>query len=138
MTVEIILTDTPHASDRDMIAAGLRSYNEAQAGPLNAHPLAVLIRDREQVVGGLWGRTFYRWLYVELLFVPDALRGSGLGRQLMERAEGEARARGCIGAHLDTFGFQAPTFYMELGYAVFGQLDDFPVGQTRFFLQKAL
>ena len=45
------------------------------------------------MIGGLWGRTVYDWLFVELLFVPDALRGRGVGSELMQRAEDEALKR---------------------------------------------
>jgi hypothetical protein len=39
---------------------------------------------------------------------------------------------------VDTYDFQALGFSERLGYAVFGRLDDFPAGHTRFFLQKSL
>jgi hypothetical protein len=41
-------------------------------------------------------------------------------------------------ALLDTFDFQALSFYARLGYEVFGRLDDFPKGHTRFFVAKTL
>jgi len=54
----------------------------------------------------------------------------------MLRAEAEARARGCIGIWLNTFSFQARGFYEKLGFTLIGQIDDYPVGHQRFFLQK--
>ena len=54
----------------------------------------------------------------------------------MRLAEAEAVRRGCKQAYLDTFDFQALDFYKNLGYQVFGTLDDFPEGHTRYFLQK--
>jgi hypothetical protein len=54
------------------------------------------------------------------------------------QAEQEAITRGCRGAWLDTFSFQARGFYERLGYAVFGTLDDYPPGQNRIFLHKVL
>jgi GNAT superfamily N-acetyltransferase len=89
-------------------------------------------------VGGLWGRTGYDWLFVELLFVPESMRGRGVGTDLMRRAEREAAARGCHGAWLDTFEFQARGFYERLGYECFGELQRYPVGSARFFLKKGL
>ena len=90
------------------------------------------------MVGGLWGRTAYEWLFVELLFVPESLRGRGVGAELMLRAEAEAIARGCHGAWLDTFAFQARRFYERLGYSCFGELNDYPVGSALYFMKKAL
>ena len=137
--MNIILTDVPDLGTRELILAGLVAHNEAHAGPREARPLAVLVRDEgARVVGGLWGWTAYGWLSIELLFLPPDLRGLDLGREVMRRAEDEARRRGCHGVWLDTFGFQARGFYERLGYAVFGQLDRYPDGFTRYFMQKAL
>ena len=36
------------------------------------------------------------------------------------------------------FVFQAPKFYQHLGYKVFEELEDFPLGHRRFFLKKSL
>lgn len=75
-------------------------------------------------------------MYVELLAVPDALRGEGAGAALMKKAEALAVERGCVGAWLDTFAFQARGFYEKLGYAVFGEITDHPRQSARYFLSK--
>ena len=49
-----------------------------------------------------------------------------------------ARQRGCIGAYLDTFGFQAPNFYPKHGYEIFGTIEDHPRGSRRVFFKKQL
>ena len=49
-----------------------------------------------------------------------------------------AARRGCHRASLDTTSFQALPFYLKHGYAIWGQLDDFPIGHSRYFLKKAL
>jgi GNAT superfamily N-acetyltransferase len=84
------------------------------------------------------GETNFAHLHVELLFVPETFRGTGLGRQMLLQAEQEAISRGCRGAWLDTNSFQARGFYERLGYSVFGILDDYPPGQSRIFLHKVL
>jgi GNAT superfamily N-acetyltransferase len=140
MHPEIIATDTPDLSVREAIGRGLEAYNEAQDGPGEFRRLALLLRDAgtSEIVGGLWGWTYRHWLTVELLFVPEALRGTGFGSELMRLAEEEAVRRGCRGAWLDTFSFQARGFYERLGYAVFGAIEDYPPSHSRFFLSKTL
>ena len=137
--IDLIVTDTPAPADRDAILDGLNDYNRAETGGDDAQPLAVLIQgERGVTTGGLLGRTWLDWLYIELLYVPDGLRGTGVGRDVMLRAEAEARARGCIGIWLNTFSFQARGFYEKLGFTLIGQIDDYPIGHQRFFLQKRL
>jgi GNAT superfamily N-acetyltransferase len=124
---------------REVIASGLRGYNEAIGGPLGLRPLNVLLhKARDEIVGGLWGETYWQWLSVELLYVPLRFRGHGFGARLLQAAEEEASRRGCLGAFLDTFAFQAPGFYERFGYQRFGELPGLPPGYCRIFFSKRL
>ncbi len=130
--------DAPDDALRQAIAAPLLQFNTALAGVSGHRHLALVLRDDAGAVqGGLWGATGHGWLYTQMLVVPEALRGSGVGRLLMLQAEGLAVARGCHHAWLDT-QFGARSFYERLGYAVFGELPDYPPGFTRSFLQKSI
>ncbi|MHC8406739.1 MULTISPECIES: GNAT family N-acetyltransferase [unclassified Pseudomonas] len=139
MTLRIEMTQEPTPEDREAILAPLRAYNLAQAGDGKSELLALLVRDDNDVIlGGLYGRFFYQWLFIELLSVPDEARGQGMGSRLMKMAEDLAREKGCVGIWLDTFDFQAPEFYKKLGFSEVGQIADYPPGHRRFFLQKRL
>lgn len=133
------LTDVADESIRKALLEPLVACNLAKTGRNDIRPLVLAIEDADRgVLGGLWGRTAYDWLFVELLFVPESLRGRGVGSELMSRAETEAIARGCHGAWLDTFAFQARAFYERLGYSCFGELHDNPAGSARYFMKKVL
>jgi GNAT superfamily N-acetyltransferase len=138
MSFALRTTDVADDALRTAIAGPLIAFNQAKTGRNDYRPLIVAIEGAEGVIGGLWGRTVYDWLFVELLFVPEALRGRGVGSELMKRAEDEALTRGCHSAWLDTFEFQARGFYERLGYICFAELRDYPVGVTRYFMKKAL
>jgi len=139
MGYSITLTDSNDPALRNAIVGPLVAYNTDKTGRDDFRPLAAVLSDSGgQTIGGLWGRTAFGWLFVELLFVPESLRGQGLGRELMHRAEAEALTRGCHAAWLDTFQFQARGFYERLGYTCFGELSDYPPGFARYFLRKML
>lgn len=139
MIAVLEVREEPDGSDRDAILQALVDYNRAAGPPTEALPLAILIRDGEgRAVGGLWGKSLYDWLFVELLAVPEGMRGQGLGTQLIDRAEQVARRRGCVGIWLDTFSFQARGFYERLGFELSGTIEDHPVGGARYFLSKRL
>ena len=135
---DLSVSDVADPAVHDVILDGLKAFNEAQAGPSDLRPLVVAVRQGERVVGGLWGGTSRAWLSIDLLFLPEALRQGGLGARAVALAEAEARARGCVGAWLYTYSFQARAFYERLGYAVFGRLADNPPGHERLFMQKRL
>lgn len=141
MSYSVELVERPTPAIREIILDGLRDFNRTVLSPENRiEDLAVAIRapGNGDVVGGLWGRTGWGWLTIELIFVPESLRGEGIATRLIALAEDEARARGCHAAWLDTLNPKALTLYERLGYRRFGELKDFPVGGSRHFLQKSL
>jgi len=141
MPPKITLTSEPADDAIRSLARHITQFNQIGSGrPNDFRALAILVSDQEsgEILGGLWAWTSFAVLHIDLLFLPESLRGSGLGRQLIQQAEDEAIARGCHAAWLDTFSFQAPGFYQRLGYAVFGVIEDYPPGHSRFFLKKTL
>ncbi|WP_271408380.1 GNAT family N-acetyltransferase [Pseudomonas sp. Q1-7] len=140
MNTRIELAVNPGEDERAAILRPLRAHNLSRAGDPNAETIALLVHDEhtQEVIGGLYGEIFYRWLFIELLAIPEQSKGQGIGTRLMEMAEDVAREKGCVGIWLDTFDFQAPAFYQKQGYTEFGHLDDFPPGHKRFFFQKRL
>lgn len=121
----------------EAIYAALDASSRALIGPAQPRLLVIPIRDDNGTVrGGFWGFTQFEWLNVQMLFVPEPLRGLGIGAALMASAEAEARARGCRGACVDTFSFQAAPFYQKLGFTLFGKLDDCPPGHDRLYFRK--
>jgi GNAT superfamily N-acetyltransferase len=98
-----------------------------------------MIRDVEgKIIAGLCGETRWGWLSVETLAVEEGYRHQKIGSQLLDAAEAEAQKRHCHGVFLDTYSFQAREFYERKGYTVYGKLEDFPKGYTKFYLWKAL
>jgi len=131
--------DSPADEEVQALANGLSAHALSYTQVPGFHPIAVFIRDEDgTVVGGAWGYVNWNWLFVGLVWISEAIRGEGYGRQLMETLEKAAQERGCRFSHLDTFSFQARPFYESLGYEVFCTLDDYPPGHQRFFMKKAL
>jgi len=130
----IVYEDNPEESAWGIIGRGVGNYNEQQAGDNKFQRLCFVLNSPDQViVGGVIGET-----YLDLLWVKDELRGHGYGHRLLTLAEDEARGRGAKNAYLDTFSFQAPDFYKQHGYQVFGELQNYPPGYQRCFLKKQL
>jgi ribosomal protein S18 acetylase RimI-like enzyme len=126
----------PTMETRKALGDEIRAFN-ARTTPVAAERFALLLHDGDaELRAGLVGVVAAGWLFIESLWVGDTLRGQGVGRALMARAEDHARRHGCHAAWLDTF--QAQGFYERLGYAVFAELEDYPAGQSRYFLRKAL
>ena len=133
---QIIYVEKP---EWGIIGGGISNYNTQQAGDDNAQTLCFVLQSpNQEIEGGVIGATYWDWFYLDLMWIKEELRGCGYGHRLMELAEDEARQRGAKNAYLDTFSFQAPDFYKQHGYQVFGELQDFPPGHQRYFLTKQL
>lgn len=137
-------------STRDAVRAGIRTFNEAtssvlrsigERGDIDPVPLDVYAFDDDgELVGGVVAaKTWERWLTVELLWVREDHRRSGLGSKLLRRVEARGRdEQRCTGVRLETWGFQAKPFYEKQGYTVFAVLEDYPPGETEYQLYKRL
>ena len=138
--MQIVTTDTIPAALYDQIGGDLQAFNTRQAGYADKRDLAVLIQDPATgaTIGGALGRTSYGLLIIDLVHLPQSLRGQGLGTAILKAAEDEARARGCRAAVLFTISFQAPGFYERLGWTRFGDVPCDPPGTSRIFLSKTL
>lgn len=140
MHSKILTVDSaPDPEELRVVQDGLRAFTDAHAGPVNARPFAIFVRgDTGKVLGGLTGELRWTWLFVGELWLPESLRGHGLGTALLTRAEAFAQEHSCSRVYLDTLEFQALSFYQRLGYRIYGVQDDFPPGSRRFYLQKSL
>jgi GNAT superfamily N-acetyltransferase len=120
------------------VRSGIRSADPPDVGTRDWRPLGLAFRAPDgTLLGGVYGATMWGWLMVDGLWVAEEARGRGLGRRLMLAAEAAAAERGCRGAWLGTFDFQARGFYERLGYTVFGELTGFPGGHTHYHLWKS-
>ncbi len=124
--------------DEQALTAPLIDFSLDHGVVWEPEPLNLVLRHEGRIIGGLRAKIQLEWLYVSVLGVEAQWRGRGFGGALLARAEQIARERGCRGAWLNTFSYEAPEFYRKQGYAQFGVLDDFPPGRQRLFFMKRL
>lgn len=129
------------AEDRKIILQGLDIYNFKHVPASLTEkwiPYEYVIRnDKKEIVAGiLAGLGYWSGLEIRILWVAEEERRSGLGTKLLTETENNAKAKGAVISLLDTFDFQARDFYLKKGYTIFGQLEDFPVGHRRYYMQK--
>jgi GNAT superfamily N-acetyltransferase len=133
------LNVNPSPGDIGELEDRLRAYNTSRVeNTCRLSLLLTLFDSTNHLIGGAFGKISYQWLFVDILWIAEQNRGQGHGRDVLQRAEQEARRYGCLNAWLDTFSFQALSFYEKNGYTVFGELADYPLGHTRYFLRKSL
>jgi len=133
----------PAAEDAAALSQGIIDFNRANVPGLEevAEEIKffVLARDESGLLqGGIRAVCYWNTLHIELLWLDEAARGSGLGAKLMTEAEDYARAHNCENAFVETTSWQAKPFYERLGYTLMATLPDRPKGHASHYLAKSL
>ena len=141
--MRIELTNTPSADDAKFISNGLKNFNYKTAGNLDQDEeeirFTVFARDGQgEIQGGLRATCFWNTLHVELIWVADENRGSGIGSEMLRKAEQYASSHGYEIALLETTTWQARPFYEQQGYELMGTLKGHPKGHATHFMTKKL
>ena len=136
----ISLEFKPDPKEAAFVFENLSRDAEIEAGLKKEYcKFGLFVRDNEgTIIGGLIAEIAWNWLYIVYIWIHEDIRGRGIGTRLLEEAENEAKRRGCRSAFLETFSFQARPLYEQLGYEVYGVLDDMPPGYKRFYMKKSL
>ena len=84
LAIRVEIERLPSDDVQRLIDEGLDIFNAEKVGPDNAEDLWVIARDGNGgVQGGLKGRTFYSWLFIDWLWLSPAARGQHVGIQLL-------------------------------------------------------
>jgi GNAT superfamily N-acetyltransferase len=132
--VVIEFIERPERETVGILEQGLAAHARAFAGPMNDVPFAILLRTAAgEIVGGLFGVSYWKAVAIDLFWIAEAYRGQGYGDTILRRAEEEGRKRGALKVFLDTLSFQAPEFYERRGYHILCELYEFHIVLYRSF-----
>jgi GNAT superfamily N-acetyltransferase len=124
--------------DAQLIRERINEFNFKRVPDYNHQTLNLIVRRQDTIIAGLLGDTAWDWLYISYFWVHEHERSLGLGTRVLAAAEEMAMQRGCRRANLETHDFQSLGFYLKRGYIIFGQLENFPEGHTKYYLWKDL
>lgn len=95
------------------------------------------VRDSErELIAGISANAYWDGLEIEILWVDHSHRGTGLGSELLRKAEQYGKEQGAVISFLKTV--EAKNFYERYGYQVFGVLEDRPIGSVLYHMKKRL
>jgi len=92
----------------------------------------------KNIIAGIAGWTWANACEITQLWVGENVRKNGIGKMLLEAAEGEAKNKGCLTILVRSYSFQAPHFYEKHGYKVELKLSGFPEGHAYYILVKKI
>ena len=119
------------------VNAGLRAYNRTFVS--DTADLSLVVEDGAgQIIGGCDAFRMGELALLDVLWVAEPRRGTGLGACLLAQLEQDAARQGAKRLELNTFGFQAPGFYEKLGYRRFGTVEPAVGEYGHYFYVKEL
>ena len=121
----------------DQLRVAIDAYNTSIINKDDSNTIYIYVEDGNgNLIGGIYGKIAWNWLYIDLLWVHPNHRNNGFGTQLIKAIEKEAHKSSVYSYHLRTTSFQAPIFYQKLGYLICGEIEDLPPNYTTYFLKK--
>lgn len=97
-----------------------------------------MIYDDNKLVGGAIGFVKYDWYFLDMLYIDEEYRKRKIGTSLINELENFAQKKKLVGIRTDTWDFQAKGFYEKMGFTLFGELKDCPLGTINYFFEKKL
>jgi len=131
----------PKKEDIEFLRLGIHEINILVTGEsIEKQDITFFIRNSEdEIIGGIRGTyNISGWLYISELWVDKNYRNQGYATLLMKSIENEAVHKGCKNSYLNTISYQAPEFYIKLGYKKFAELENFHYEYNRIYLKKKL
>ncbi len=117
----------------------LKAHTEACIGVKVEHtPFAITAYEGTTLIGSIIGKIYSGWMHLELVWVDEHHRGKGIGRQLIKLSLTEAKEQNLIGIEVWTQSWQAPEFYIHVGFTEFAVLDDFLPNHKRHVFRYLL
>lgn len=139
MSYEIVFEERPDSNDLQTLGDGIMEYAMEQKGFKPWGFFAFFIRDnKNRILGGCSGNTFYGCLDIEQFWVIESLRGQHYGTKLIQAAEKLGIERKCTIAIVNTMDWEAVGFYKKQGFKVEFEKHGFDKKSVLYFLSKEL
>lgn len=133
-----ITVTNPNEDDVNLVRHRLQDYNDEFWEVDTKDQYVIKLVEDDLLFGGIVFTIFGEWLEINYFWVDDSQRGRGLGVKLLNEAETFGKKIGCKTAALDTFNFQAKPFYEKNGYRVVYTKENYPIKNTRYYMEKKL
>ena len=135
----VVMSGEPDPNDKQIMVDGMLAYHASKGHVRKTDQYSIVVKDEDnKTIGCVIVSFLWSGMEIESLWVEESHRNQGLGTRLMSAVEAEGKKRGSTVAYTNTFTWQAPEFYKKIGYTLFGQLENFPQGNTLYYFSKRL
>jgi len=134
-----IKINEPTEEELEGFCLGLQEYNRSKLLSNNfpkPSNFKKCIKIGDEIVAGILAYTFWNMAVVEALWVKEDFRNKGYATALLNALENYAKEYGITKIYFETFNPQMRSLCEKLGYVVYGVMDDYPEGYSRYYMCK--
>ena len=136
--MELIKIDSPTQEDIEPIQKGIEEYGFREVNGIKPEPLAVLLKERGETIGGANGSSHFNVVFLSNLWVIEGRRDGGLGTKIHDEVVAFSRQRGCHSIRLQTLNEKALRFYQRNDYLIESSIDNYVKDFTLYHLVKRI
>jgi GNAT superfamily N-acetyltransferase len=133
---QITLEVNPAEEDVEYLMRQFNAYDDVQDEGESLTLGAFMRGDHQELLAGVYGTLAGGWLFIDVLWVHEQLRGQDYGTKFLQMIEQAAVARGVNRVYLGTADYQARPFYEKQGYEVAATALGTDVGHTSWLMKK--
>lgn len=135
----LVVEDAPDPADLAQLEEQVAAAATAAAGVRDPREFGIFLRDNDgRMLAGISGIVWGGCCELLAMWVTESLRGRGLARALITRAEAEAKRRDCALIIFFAYDLLARGFYDRLGYRRVGVIEGCPAGSAARWYRKDL
>ncbi len=105
---------------------------------LKTEKYCICVKHEGEIIGASKGGIFNKALYISEFVIKKAYRKFGLGSKLIKEIEKQARNNSCNKIWVDTYGYQAPEFYVKNGFVEKGRIENYRGEHAKIFFEKEI
>ena len=136
--MELITIEDPNENEIEPIVNGVIEYGLSQVGGIKPGKWAFHAKDSNMIIGGAIGRNHFSQFYLDHIWVEEANRSKGIGRQIHSEVIACAESCGCKRIQLNSLNKAAVTFYRGMGYETLATIEEYVDGFTLYYMAKRI
>lgn len=125
----------PNQKETKVLRDGIINFNQSIIDD-KPESFNIYVKEKNEIIAGAIVYKHRDAFYLDVLWCSESSRGKGFGSKIIRMLEEEARDKSICKLFVDTFDFQAQSFYLKNGFEVIGIIPDYLLGHDRIYMRK--
>lgn len=134
-SIQYFIDNSPKPADDKILREGIVNFNREIVKEKATH-FSIFAKNNTEIVGGVSVWEHSDALYIDVLWCNEKNRQKGIGTKIIAMIDKIAKDKRLPKIFVDTFAFQAETFYLKHGFYRIGVIPQYLLGYDRIYMRK--